>query len=78
MLKVNLEELVDFENIINEELDLDKINELSNFCTIKNKNHIYYGYYAKKSADLYNQAFDLTKSKKEIFKSKSEANFFIS
>lgn len=43
MLKVNLEEIIDFDDFINEEFDLDKINELSNFCTIKNKNHIYYG-----------------------------------
>ena len=70
MLKVNLEEIIDFDDFINEEFDLDKINELSNFCTIKNKNHIYYGY-AKNSTDLYKQAFNLTESKKEIFKSKS-------
>lgn len=78
MLKINLEEIIDFDDFINEEFDLDKINELSNFCTIKNKNHIYGGLYSKNSHDLYNQAFNLTKSKKEIFKSKSEANFFIS
>ena len=47
MFKINLEEIIDFDDFINEEFDLDKINELSNFCTIKNKNHIYYGYYAK-------------------------------
>ena len=78
MLKINLEEIIDFNDLINEEFDLDKIKKLSNFCTIKNKNHIYGGLYSKNSHDFYQQAFDLTKSKKEIFKSKSEANFFIS
>ena len=78
MLKINLEEIIDFNDLINEEFDLDKIKKLSNFCTIKNKNHIYYRIYEKKSNDLYKQAFDLTRVKNNLFKSESEANFFIS
>lgn len=75
MLKVNLEEIIDFDDFINEEFDLDKINELSNFCTIKNKNHIYYGYYAKKSTDLYNQAFNLQNLKKRYLNQNQKLTF---
>lgn len=78
MLKVNLEELVDFENIINEELDLDKINELSNICikcTKKNKKILID---KGKNNFLYNVANDFINTKKNIFKSKTETNFFIS
>ena len=78
MLKVNLEELVDFENIINEELDLDKINELSNICikcTKKNKKILID---KGKNNFLYNVANDFINTKKNIFNSKTETNFFIS
>ena len=78
MLKVNLEELVDFENIINEELDLDKINELSNICikcTKKNKKILIDKW---KNNFLYKVSNDFINTKKNIFKSKTETNFFIS
>ncbi|MEI3499593.1 MAG: hypothetical protein V8Q71_03805 [Bacilli bacterium] len=75
MLKINLEEIIDFNDLINEEFDLDKIKKLSNFCTIKNKNHIYGGLYSKNSHDFYQQAFDLTKSKKEILNQNQKLTF---
>ena len=75
MLKVNLEELVDFENIINEELDLDKINELSNICikcTKKNKKILID---KGKNNFLYNVANDFINTKKIYLTQKQKLTF---